>query len=206
MENHNTRKIFTKGKNPLTSAHFGWQDQVSALWGIKEGYKNAADNLVDIALEKGSIGDRKTLDTYIFPAIFLYRHSLEISLKLIYQRYYGKLPQGGHKLAHLWGKVYDDVIKDINNEEFLEQVKQYKQNFIKYSTDRIDFNELKSNFEEIQNVDKESDVWRYLLKKDGNLYFTSSESIDYLNLKIVMGELFEVLGFFYHIVSEYLSS
>lgn len=206
MDNYNTRKIFIKGKNPLTSAHFGWQNQVSALWGIKEGYKNAADVLVDTALERGISGDRKTLDTYIFPAIFLYRHSLEISLKLIYQRFYGKLPPGGHKLASLWDKVYNDVIRDINNEDFLNQVKQYKQNFIKYPTEDIDFDELKSHFEELQNIDKESDVWRYLIKKDGNLYFTNGESIDYLNLKNVMGKIFDILSFFYHIISEYLSS
>jgi len=61
----------------------GWQDGGLALYGLKEGYKNSADNLVEIALTEGSKGDIKTLDTYISPILFCYRHSLEISLKQI---------------------------------------------------------------------------------------------------------------------------
>ena len=109
------KKVFIEGTNPNTTAYFGWQDKSTALLGLKEGYKNSADNLVDIALEKA---DNKTLDTYIFPILFLYRHSLEISLKLIYYGFFGKVPKG-HELDKLWEKVYDDVIKEINSDVFI---------------------------------------------------------------------------------------
>ena len=33
------------------SAHFGWQDKDQALYGLREGYKNSADELVGIALD-----------------------------------------------------------------------------------------------------------------------------------------------------------
>jgi|GEM_PF-6375160 len=77
------KKVFVETMIQTRMAYFGWQDKSTALWGLKEGYKNSADSLVDIALQKG---DNETLDTYIFPVLFLYRHSLEISLKIIYHR------------------------------------------------------------------------------------------------------------------------
>jgi hypothetical protein len=116
-----SKKVFIKGTNRNTMAYFGWQDKTKALWGLKEGYKNAADNLADVALEKA---DNKTLDTYIFPILFLYRHSLEISLKLIYYRFFGKVLMG-HELDTLWKNVYNEIIKDINSDAFLNRVKQY---------------------------------------------------------------------------------
>lgn len=50
------------------SAHFGWQNKDSALYGLREGYKNSADDLVNIAISNGA--DIKTLDTYIFQYCF----------------------------------------------------------------------------------------------------------------------------------------
>ena len=63
------------------SAHFGWQDKDQALYGLREGYKNSADELVEIALDNGN--NPKILDTFIFPILFSYRHSLEISLNIL---------------------------------------------------------------------------------------------------------------------------
>lgn len=64
------------------SAHFGWQNKDEAMYGLREGYKNSADELVEIAVNSG--GNPKILDTFIFPILFSYRHCLEISLKHIY--------------------------------------------------------------------------------------------------------------------------
>ena len=86
------------------SAHFGWQNKDEALYGLREGYKNSADELVEIAVNSG--GNPKILDTFIFPILFSYRHCLEISLKHIYMRAWGKVPSGGHNLLTLW-----DIIK-----------------------------------------------------------------------------------------------
>ena len=65
------------------SAHFGWQNKDEALYGLREGYKNSADELVEMAVNSG--GNPKILDTFIFPILFSYRHCLEISLKHIYE-------------------------------------------------------------------------------------------------------------------------
>ncbi|MEW6698676.1 MAG: hypothetical protein ACOY35_00010 [Bacillota bacterium] len=67
------KKIFIGGENEYSRAYYGWQDGDLALFGLKEGYKNSADDLINVALVKGAKGDIKTLDTYIFPILFCYR-------------------------------------------------------------------------------------------------------------------------------------
>lgn len=196
-----SKKVFVEGFNRSTNAYFGWQDKTKALWGLKEGYKNSADNLVDIALEKA---DNKTLDTYIFPVLFLYRHSLEISIKLVYYRFFGRVLKG-HELDKLWKRVYDEIVKHINSDDFIESVKEYKKKFMQWSTDDVDFNELKDIFTELQSVDKQSDAWRYLIDNNQSLFFTESKYVDYVNLKLVFDDVFNKLEYLYFIVSEYLS-
>ena len=201
-----SKRIFVEGKDEYSRAYFGWQDGDLALFGLKEGYKNCADNMVDIALKEGSRGDNKTLDTYIFPILFCYRHSLEISLKQIYFRFYGKLPDGNHDLIMLFDKVKQQVIDVFNSTQFLEDVKQYKKKFIKFSTADINFCEIRQLICELQGADNKADVWRYLMDKKGELYFTDSVFVDYGNLKSIIDELYEIFDFIYDIVSEYLSS
>jgi hypothetical protein len=200
-----SRKIFLEGEDQNSRAYFGWQDGDLALFGLKEGYKNSADNLVDFALIEGSKGHIDTLDTYIFPVIFCYRHALEISLKHIYYRFYGKLPNGNHDLIMLFDSVKEQVINIFNSHDFIEDVKKYKKAFFKYSTDGIDFNDIRRLICELQGADNKADIWRYLMNKEGQLYFTDSKFVDYRNLKVVFGELYEVFDFIYFIVSEYLS-
>lgn len=212
-------KIFLESEKMEQSAHFGWQNKDLALYGLREGYKNSADDLVEIAIENGT---PKTLDTYIFPILFSYRHCLEISLKHIYLRCFGKLPKGGHNLLTLWDEVKREVIDDfINNKSAVENVKSYKENFVSYSLEGISLSKVRlllkefqeanqRDFERINPSEKQTDqnaeVWRYLISTDNDLYFTSSHSIDYLALKESISFLYEVFDFIYHIIDEYLSS
>jgi len=169
------------------AAYFGWQDKGQALYGLREGYKNSADDLVSLVINSNC--DSKMLDTYIFPIMFLYRHSLEISLKHIYQRCYGELPEGGHDLLTLWFTVKRDVIdKFIISEEFVESVKARKENFTRYSLDGISLSKIQLLFKELQEanqtpaesnpqakqVDQKAEVWRYLMTKEDKLFFTKA--------------------------------
>lgn len=212
-------RIFYESKIMEQSAHFGWQNKDLALYGLKEGYKNSADDLVALALENGT---PKTLDTYIFPVLFSYRHSLEISLKHIYLRCFGKLPNGGHNLLTLWDEVKKEVIDGfINNEAAIEEVKRNKTHFIPYSLMGISPTKVRLLLKEFQEAnqrdfervnpsekqtDQNADVWRYLISTDNDLYFTSGHSIDYLPLKESISYLYEIFDFIYHITDEYLSS
>lgn len=46
-------KIFVDTGEMDQSAHFGWQNKDEALYGLREGYKNSADELVEIAVNSG---------------------------------------------------------------------------------------------------------------------------------------------------------
>lgn len=202
-----SRKIFVDNGILDQNAYFGWQDKGQCLFGLKEGYKNSADELVGIALEKGSQGDIYTLDTYIFPVVFSYRHCIEISLKQIYLRCTGKIPTGGHDLLVLWDKVKDEVIDSmINSEEFLKEVKKYKTNFIQFNLNGIDLNEIRNLIKELQGVDNKADVWRYLISKDDKLIFTDWKQVDYAVIKDTITYLYGVLDYIHTIADEYLTS
>ena len=212
-------KIFVDTGLMDQSAHFGWQDKNQALYGLREEYKNSADELVDIAVNCG--GNPKILDTYIFPILFSYRHCIEISLKHIYMRAWGKIPKGGHNLLTLWDVIKEEIVdKMICSEEFVEHVKSYKENFIKYNLNGINCNKIRLMIKELQEanqkdveinpdkrqVDQNAEVWRYLISTDENLFFIQGHSIDYLVLKDSIGQIYEVLDYIYYIVDEYLSS
>ncbi|MEA5009949.1 hypothetical protein [Clostridium tyrobutyricum] len=183
------RKIFIEGKDPMSRAYIGWQDNKLSLYGLKQGYKKSADDLVDIAIEKGQKNRIDVLDTYIFPIMHSYRHSIEISLKLIYNRTYGKMPKGQHNIGSIWNEsVVGQVIKDIP-----------------LNIEQSDLKEIKELIGELQGQDSKADVWRYLMNKEGSLYFTKWKYIDYQNLKNTMDYLYNYLDAIYCAVDEILS-
>lgn len=146
-------KIFVDTGEMDQSAHFGWQNKDEALYGLREGYKNSADELVGIAVNSG--GNPKILDTFIFPILFSYRHCLEISLKHIYMRAWGKVPSGGHNLLTLWDIIKTEIIdKMICSKEFVEEVKEYKKHFIQYNLDGIECNKIRSMIKELQEANQ----------------------------------------------------
>lgn len=212
-------KVFNDTGNMTQSAHFGWQNEDMALYGLREGYKNSADELVEIVLKNGS--DTRKLDTYVFPIVFLYRHSIEISLKHIYFRAYGVFPKGRHDLLTLWKIVEEEVInKFISSDDFVEQIRKCKKRFIKYSLNGISLSKFKLLIQELQEAnqrdaevnlknaqaDIKAQVWRYLMSVDGELFFKYSHSIDYVSLKESMDYMYETLDFIYVIIDDYFSS
>jgi HEPN domain-containing protein len=205
-DKNNDGRIFLSTCNLEPSATIGWQSSEVALWGIKEGYKNAADSLVEIVLNEENENNIRSLDTYIFPTLFLYRQSLEVSLKLIFYRGFNKIASGGHNLSKLWEQIYQKIVLDmIQNDEFIEKVREYKGNLIKYSVDDIDFNKIKAVLTEIQSIDKKSDVFRYMIDNNGKPYMNKNIFINYLNLRKVMEELYSIFDYMYEIIDEYLS-
>lgn len=184
------RKVFIEGKNPMARAYIGWQIEDLSLYGVKEGYKKSADDLVDIALKKGKENRSDILDMYIFPIMHSYRHSIEVSLKLIYRRVYGEFPSGGHDLIVIWDEsIVKKVVKDLN-----------------LNLDSNDSKEIRRLIKELEGQDFKADVWRYLMNKDGSIYFTEWQFIDYLNIKETMNYLYNFLDGMYYEVDDILSS
>ena len=183
------RKIFIEGKNQNERAYIGWENKSLSLQGIKMGYKNSADSLVEIALNEGKKDRIDILDTYIFPILFLYRHSIEISLKHIYFRAKGSIPKGGHNLLNLWDRIDKEVFKLIGLNCFNEK------------------HDIKELLKELQgkSKDEKGDVWRYLIDRNGKLYFEEWDYIDYKNLKETLSWLYEQLDVLYDYVDHMLS-
>lgn len=46
-------KVFKETGYMEQSAHFGWQNKDLALYGLREGYKNSADTLVELCYSSG---------------------------------------------------------------------------------------------------------------------------------------------------------
>lgn len=201
------RKIFIEGKNPNERAYIGWQNQSLSLQGIRKGYKNSADDLVDIALSKGEIGRIDVLDTYIFPIIFLYRHSIEVSLKYIYFRIRGKMPKKLiHNLIDLWDMLDKEVFIELKNTEIVDDInRRYNLNLEPFYIEEKEKNIIRNLLKELQGKDIKGDVWRYLIDKGGNLYFTEWEYIDYRNLKNTLTWLYDELDGLYCYIDDMLS-
>lgn len=201
------RRLFIKGENPNERAYIGWQDESLSLQGLKMGYKDSANALVDIAIEKGNEGRIDILDTYIFPIIFLYRHSIEISLKHIFFRVYGELPGGGHDILTIWGDINNRIFKYLSDDDNIkilnDEMGTNKQVFFISESEK---NKIKNILKELQGEDCHSEIWRYLVNKDGNLYINKWNYIDYKNLKDTSNWLYDELDGLYRYIDDMLSS
>lgn len=83
------QSLFVQGEDWQNNAMLGWTGFPMDLYAA--GYKDAADGLVFALAER-----RTSLDSVIYPLVFLYRQGLELELKLI-------LPLA-RRLAHKPGK------------------------------------------------------------------------------------------------------
>jgi len=93
------------------TAQIAWSNDLETqFFGYVSGYKEAADDVIRSALTKGNAG---TLDSYVYPAIFLYRQFLELALKDIYLAYsydaedekIKAIDNCSHDLKKIWEKV-----------------------------------------------------------------------------------------------------
>lgn len=197
-------KIFEQGTDYYRRAYFGWQDKHTALVGVKMGYMDSANDLVDIALNRDGETDIKTLDTYIFPIVFLYRNSIEVSIKAIYFRAYDELPPGGHNLIVLWDKLTENVLTRLDENILENLIKGFNKEYDISDDKNRTLKNIRGMFLEFDKLgDKNADVFRYLMNKEGVLYFTKSEYVDYDNLKMSMNYLYDILDMLYNAIDEY---
>lgn len=97
------QQLFIQGEDWHNNAMLGW---THFPWDIyAAGYKDAADALV------GALAERKaSLDSVVYPLVFLYRQGLELQLKLILplaRRLAGKEAVADHQhgLMPLWNEL-----------------------------------------------------------------------------------------------------
>jgi len=137
------------------------------------GYKEAADALIQRALE---LGDNYTLDTYIYPICFLYRHYIEIALKNIYLSYSNDTEEEktktikNHNLKRIWAKAKPVIIDYYPYED--RAVLDYVEDYIK----------------QFDEADDRSTTFRYPIDRELKPVHKAM-SIDLRNLKERMDEL-----------------
>jgi len=108
----------------------GGMIDLQSLFDLALHYKTSADELVRIAIDLGD-------GNYIFgyPVLFLYRHSIELALKSLYDKPYDR-----HNYEHLM-----DHLRKIAKERFNEEVPKW-------------FN---SWFVQLNKIDPNSEAFRY---------------------------------------------
>lgn len=166
--------------------HIGWGGTNQQFYAYIEGYKTAGDALVDKAIESKKIS---ILDTYTYPALFLYRQFLELQLKEVYLLYSKDSPdkkttflkQASHNLRKVWVKIKPTV-----------------QGCKMSDTGDDTLDEIETVILEFDQFDKSSFTFRYPIKKDLTKVFIKDEKIDLSVVKDIMNEVYE---FFYGIVS-----
>lgn len=198
------------------TAYWGWENKASALWAIKSGYKEVADQLVDDVLAINNQGIR---EKWIFPILFCYRHSIESFLKMIYYRGCNEICMG-HSLLKIWdNSICPDIIEGVfQNQELFEIMKEKNPDLQPIDMRLIPLNEIRTKLDELENADIQSserivhnrtdanaDVWRYLISPDGNLYFNQGHWIHYPTLKSAINELYEMLDDIYIKLDNFLS-
>lgn len=110
---------------------------------IAEGYRNAADKLVGMVLQRQALADEM-----LYPVCFLYRHFVELALKEIIGLgnllQHGRWPtEEGHDLCVLWEKA-EPVLRDFVSGMRVEELEA-----------------VGKQIAELQEIDPKADGFRY---------------------------------------------
>src|SRR5882724_5173182 len=144
------------------------RDPAERIYRLPMGYKLAADILIDQA--ERSVGDRANI---IYPALFCYRQSIELSLKRIVREFGvdGKYTQKpAHDLTDLWQRF-----AEILNERGMG--------------DSIGLLAAQQLVTEMHLADERSDGFRYADRKKDVPFSFGDRGIDLGNLRRVMNSL-----------------
>jgi len=170
------KKLFIDEGDYYEFSHIAWGGLEVQIAGYRMGYKAAADNLIEDAL---SSKDSLKLDTFVFPAIFLYRQYIELTLKnliitltdLSREEKIEKLKKYNHNLDVLW-KGFVEVTLNITGE-----------------ADDAALNTVGKYIQEFHGIDKGSFSFRYPFTKELELIFGSEKRINLKHLKERMSEI-----------------
>lgn len=131
------------------------------------GYKRAGDILIQNAL-----ADRSDSKNLVFPALFNYRHYIELALKGIIEKHgvFADVSFGtkNHKLPELW-QLYVKIAKAFNNDCSDDATKA-----------------VAACIDEFDSLDPNSSAFRYTQKLDGNTVALPHDGLDLMQLHDVM--------------------
>ncbi|MDY0340557.1 MAG: hypothetical protein RBS17_05030 [Coriobacteriia bacterium] len=155
--------------DPSGRALVNWD---SEKWGLYiRGYQQGADVLIEQAL-----GDTSSLDLLVYPAMFLYRHYLELTLKLCAweaSRVRGpgaRVPKG-HDVRHLWGQLCQRLAEAIPD----------------WPPDQL--SEMSRLIGEFATIDPGAQGFRYPVDSKGGPSLEGVNLINLRNVRNVMGKI-----------------
>ena len=156
----------------------------SQFYDYISGYRHAADALVMNAMITGNENYRSSS---AFPICFLYRQYLELTLKDMYLYYSadseedkdGYIKRTNHNLWHVWENKVVPMVKP------LLQCKR-----------QVDESKIAEGYiKELQDLDPDSYVFRYPIKKNRDRYHKVSKKINLPGLMKKMNELEKFIAF-----------
>ncbi|MDR1871672.1 MAG: hypothetical protein LBS60_07060 [Deltaproteobacteria bacterium] len=176
------KKIFEQGQNMREYAFFGCNNVEDQFFSYAYGYKQSADLILNHALKTGH---PDKLDSYVFPACFLYRQYIELTLKDFYLRNspdseeikQQTLIKCQHNLIDIW-ETFKDTIND--------DLKDYIINFFNNAA-IIDAAE--DYIKQFNDEDRNSFAFRYPITKKLELIHVNRRIINLQNLLERMKEL-----------------
>jgi hypothetical protein len=138
--------------NACVSSYVSWSE-------FESGYRKAADELVDKCIQ-----DHSLLDVYVYPIFYLYRHYLELAIKLLFvwgvrENVVPSIPNNGHNLERLWNEIKSIINKGGDLSKSYKPNEPITQEAIK-NADRL--------IKEISELDQRSTTFRYPIDKDKN--------------------------------------
>ncbi|SCX44850.1 hypothetical protein [Nitrosospira sp. Nsp1] len=176
------QQLFIQGEDWHNNAMLGW---TYFPWDIyAAGYKDAADALVDALAHR-----KASLDSVIYPLVFLYRQGLELELKLILplaRRLAGKeaITDHHHGLIPLWSEL----------RRLLEQLDSRE--------DDKELPAIEDFIRQMDTVDPGSFAFRYPTTKKGETSLPELRHVNVRHLSVIMDSVFMLLGGIYSWLGE----
>ena len=158
---HNFLPLFTWAEDWKNNACLNYQYDCMDLYA--RGYKKAADTLVEEVLRTAN-----HQDILVYPILFLYRHYLELQLKVIIAEGRRLLDDGegfptNHDIASLWS-----IVKGITRKVWHSP------------TDPIEFKSVDHIISEYSKIDAGSFSFRYPNNRDGG---PTLDGIQHINIR-----------------------
>jgi hypothetical protein len=168
------QKIFVEGEDWQNNAMLGWTHFPLDIYAA--GYKDAADGLLYALSER-----RVSLDSVIYPLVFLYRQGLELQLKLLLPlaRRLASTPaknDHGHGLMPMWKELRALLEKLVAQENDAE----------------IDATE--DFIHQLDKTDPQSFAFRYPKSKKGEISLPELRHVNVRHLSEIMDSVFLLLS------------
>ncbi|KAA0226940.1 hypothetical protein EDS67_18675 [candidate division KSB1 bacterium] len=165
------KSLFSERKDWWNVARLKIRGEAEGFSIYSEGYRDAADKLVEYAKT-----DQTSIDSLIFPILFLYRHYIELALKeiiLAATLYLGKQHKSikSHNLTQLWQRVKElisEVELDIPIDEMIA---------------------IENQISQFDMLDNSSETFRYPVDKQGNVFKKLSDYVNVENVREIVDGL-----------------